>query len=142
MTSAMPIEKKLHKYYREFTQDHAALVYSSIPPVRTRPGTIPRSPIETVCLKCLDVERLHILIRLYVERTMTNPDDGLMYKVLSVEEKNQPDQGTLIVCYRGHVYPNGKVSMKASRDAYNVSTIYLWGFSPSLRGSTGFGFFV
>ena len=51
------------------------------------------------------------------------PDDGLLYKVFSVIEKNYPGQGTLIVCYRGHVYPNGKVSIKASRDAYNVRDI-------------------
>ena len=60
----------------------------------------------------------------YLEGTNhVDPDDGLLYKVMSVEEKNYPGQGTLIVCYRGHVYPNGKVSMKASRDAYNVRDI-------------------
>ena len=60
----------------------------------------------------------------YLEGTNhVDPDDGLLYKVMSVEEKNYPGQGTLIVCYRGHVYPNGKVSMQASRDAYNVRDI-------------------
>ena len=52
----------------------------------------------------------------YLEGTNhLDPDDGLLYKVLSVEEKNYPGQGRLIVCYRAHVYPNGKVSMKASK---------------------------
>ena len=46
-----------------------------------------------------------------------DPDDGLLYKVMSVEKNYYPDQGTLIVCDCGHAYPNGKVSMKASRDA-------------------------
>ena len=60
----------------------------------------------------------------YLEGTYhLDPDDGLMYKVFSAEETNVPDQGTLIVCYRGHVYPNGKVSIKASRDGYNVRDI-------------------
>ena len=45
-----------------------------------------------------------------------DPDDGLLHKVLSVVEKNYPSPGKLIVCYRGHVYPNGKVSIKASRE--------------------------
>ena len=60
----------------------------------------------------------------YLEGTNhVDPDDGLLYKVMSLEEKNYPEQGILIGCYRGHVYPNGKVSVKASRDAYNVRDI-------------------
>ena len=32
----------------EFAQDYAVRIYNSIPPVRTRPGTTPRSPMENV----------------------------------------------------------------------------------------------
>ena len=46
MTSAMLIEKKLLECYWEFTQDYAALIYNSIPPVRIRPGTFPCSLME------------------------------------------------------------------------------------------------
>ena len=209
MTSAMLIEKKLPEYYWEFAQDYAAMIYNSIPPVRTRPGTFPRSPMEKFTgIKCdttmfkvfgcrafahidkslrrknhdakafqcvfigIDQNSVkgyllyspekndiyvstHVVFHpnhtydgSYTEQhgfdTITNtnvpthsieqykylegtnhidPDDGLLYKVISVEEKNYPGQGTLIVCYRGHVYPNGKISMKASRDAYNVRDI-------------------
>ena len=63
----------------------------------------------------------------YLEGTThVDPDDGLLYKTMSVEGKNYPGQGTLIICYRGHVHSNGKVSMKASRDAYYVRDIKLY----------------
>ena len=41
----MLIEKKLPECYREFAEDYAAMKYYSIPPLRLRPGTFPRSPI-------------------------------------------------------------------------------------------------
>ena len=60
----------------------------------------------------------------YLEGTChIDPDDGLLYKVLTVEEKNYPGQGRYIVCYRGHVYPNGKVCMKTARDAIHVRDV-------------------
>ena len=43
---AMLIEKKLPECFWEFKQEYAAMIYDSIPPVRTRPGTFPRSPME------------------------------------------------------------------------------------------------
>ena len=46
MTSAVFILKKLPECYLEFALDYAALIYKSIPPVRTRPGLFPRSPME------------------------------------------------------------------------------------------------
>ena len=42
----MLIEKKLLECNWEFAQDYAVMIYNSIPPVRTRPGTFPRSPIK------------------------------------------------------------------------------------------------
>ena len=47
----------------------------------------------------------------------------LLYKLLSVEEKNYLGQGWLIVCYCAHVYLNGKYLMKASKDVCNVRDI-------------------
>ena len=41
LTRAMLIKKKLPECYWEFVQDYAAMIYNSIPPVRTRPGTFP-----------------------------------------------------------------------------------------------------
>ena len=79
-SSAMLIEKKLPKCYCEWAQDYTALIYNSIPPIRTRPpvrslALLWRSSlvynVTNLCSKCLDVERLHTLISLYVERTMT-----------------------------------------------------------------------
>jgi hypothetical protein len=49
-----------------------------------------------------------------------DPDDGLLYKIISVEEKKYPGQGTFIVGYRALVYPNGKVNVKTARDAYHI----------------------
>ena len=36
-----------------------------------------------------------------------DPDNGLLYKVLRVEEKNYRGQGTFIVAYRAQVFPDG-----------------------------------
>ena len=52
MTRAMLIEKNLPECYWEFAQDYAAMIY--IPPVRTRPGTFPQSPMEKFTgIKCV-----------------------------------------------------------------------------------------
>ena len=57
----------------------------------------------------------------YLEGTNhIDPDDGLLYKIISVEEKNYPGQGKYIVGYRAYVYPNGKVSLKPSKEAYHI----------------------
>ena len=57
----------------------------------------------------------------YLEGTNhIDPDDGLLYKITSVEEKNYPGQGKYIVGYRAYVYSNGKVSVKPSKEAYHI----------------------
>ena len=61
---------------------------------------------------------------IYLEGTNhIDPDDGLLYKVLKVEERNYPGQGRFIVCYRGHVFPNGKVCLKTSKEAIHVRDV-------------------
>ena len=52
-----------------------------------------------------------------------DPDNGLLYKVLRVEEKNYRGQGTFIVAYRAQVFPDGRVSTKCDKDAYHVRDI-------------------
>ena len=52
-----------------------------------------------------------------------DPENGLLYKVLRVEEKNYRGQGTFIVAYRAQVMPDGKVSTKCDKDAYHVRDI-------------------
>ena len=60
----------------------------------------------------------------YLEGTdHIDPDDGLLYKVLKVEERNYPGQGRFIICYRGHVFPNGKICLKSSKDAIHVRDV-------------------
>ena len=57
----------------------------------------------------------------YLEGTNhIDPDDGLLYKIISVEEQKYPGQGTYIVGYRAYVYPNGKVSLKPSKEAFHI----------------------
>ena len=52
----------------------------------------------------------------YLEGTdHVDPDDGLLYKVIRVEERNYPGQGRFIVCFRAHVYPDGKLCTKSSQ---------------------------
>ena len=63
----------------------------------------------------------------YLEGTNhIDPDDGLLYKIISVEEKNYPGQGNFIVGYRAFVFPNGKVSLKPSKDAYNIRDLEVY----------------
>ena len=52
-----------------------------------------------------------------------DPENGLLYKVLRVEEKNYRGQGTFIVAYRAQVMPDGRVSTKCDKDAYHVRDI-------------------
>ena len=49
-----------------------------------------------------------------------DPDDGLLYRVLRVEERNYSGQGRFVVCYRAHVYPDGKICMKTSKEAIHA----------------------
>ena len=58
-----------------------------------------------------------------VGTTHIDPDNGLLYKVLRVEEKHYRGQGTYIVAYRAQVFPDGKVSTKCDKDAYHVRDI-------------------
>ena len=60
----------------------------------------------------------------YLEGTNhIDPDDGLLYKVLQVEERNYPGHGRFIVSYRSHVFPNGKVRMKTCKEAMHVRDV-------------------
>jgi len=45
-----------------------------------------------------------------------DPENGLLYKVLRVEEKNYRGQGTFIVTYRAQVMPDGRASTKCDND--------------------------
>jgi len=63
----------------------------------------------------------------YLEGTNhIDPDDGLLYKIISVEEKDYPGQGKFIVGYRAYVFPNGKVCMKPSKDAYHIKDLEVY----------------
>ena len=46
MISAMLIEKHLPEFYWEVVQTYSALIYNSIPPLRTHVGTAPKLPME------------------------------------------------------------------------------------------------
>jgi len=60
----------------------------------------------------------------YLEGTdHLDPDDGLLYRAIKVEERNYPGQGRFIVCYRAHVYPDGKLCMKTSKEAIHVRDV-------------------
>ena len=60
----------------------------------------------------------------YLEGTdHLDPDDGLLYRVLKVEERNYPGQGRFIVCFRAHVYPDGKLCMKTCKEAIHVRDV-------------------
>lgn len=64
---------------------------------------------------------------MYLEGTNhIDPDDGLLYKIISVEEKNYPGQGKYIVGYRAYVFPNGKVCTKPSKDAYHIKDLEMY----------------
>lgn len=52
-----------------------------------------------------------------------DPENGLLYKVLRVEEKNYRGQGTFIVAYRAQVLPDGRISTKCDKDAYHECDI-------------------
>ena len=52
-----------------------------------------------------------------------DPDNGLLYKVTKVEEKNYRGQGTFIVAYRAQVLANGKLSTKCDKEGYHVRDI-------------------
>jgi hypothetical protein len=65
------------------------------------------------------VERFRYL----VGTSHIDPESGLLYKVLRVEEKNYRGQGTFIVAYRAQIMPDGKVSTKCDKDAYHVRDI-------------------
>ena len=52
-----------------------------------------------------------------------DPDNGLLYKVMRVEEKNYRGQGTYIVAYRAQVLSDGRISTKCDRDAYHIRDI-------------------
>ena len=52
-----------------------------------------------------------------------DPDDGLLYRVMRVEEKNYRGQGTFIVAYRAQVLSDGRVSVKCDKDAFHVRDI-------------------
>ena len=52
-----------------------------------------------------------------------DPDDGLLYRVMRVEEKNYSGQGTFIVAYRAQVLSDGRVSVKCDKDAFHVRDI-------------------
>ena len=60
----------------------------------------------------------------YLEGTNhVDPDDGLLYKVLRVEEKTYRGQGRFIVAYRAQVLSDGRVSTKCERDAIHIRDI-------------------
>ena len=60
----------------------------------------------------------------YLEGTNhLDPDDGLLYRVMRVEEKNYRGQGTFIVAYRAQVLSDGRVSTKCEKDAFHVRDI-------------------
>ena len=52
-----------------------------------------------------------------------DPDNGLLYKVMSVEQKTYRNQGTFIVAMRAQVFPDGRVSTKCDRDAIHVRDV-------------------
>ena len=52
-----------------------------------------------------------------------DPDNGLLYKVIRVEEKMYRGQGNYIVAYRAQVFPDGRISTKCDKDAYHVRDI-------------------
>ena len=60
----------------------------------------------------------------YLEGTNhIDPDNGLLYKVLRVEEKTYRGQGTYIVAYRAQVLSDGRVSTKGDKEPYHVRDI-------------------
>jgi len=52
-----------------------------------------------------------------------DPNNGLLYKVLRVEEKHYRGQGTFVVAYRAQVLSNGKVSTKCDKEEYHIRDI-------------------
>ena len=52
-----------------------------------------------------------------------DPDNGLLYKVIRVEEKVYRGQGTYIVAYRAQVLSDGRVSTKCDKEPYHVRDI-------------------
>ena len=73
ITSAMLVEKNLTKCYWEFAQDHAALIYYSILPVRTRTGTFPRSSMD----KCTGVKFNSTMFKVFGCRAFGHIDNSL-----------------------------------------------------------------
>jgi len=70
---------------------------------------------------------IHVSCSTNYEPTVVDyPEYGLLYKIISVEEKSYPGQGTYIVGYRAYVFPNGKVSLKPSREAYNIRDLEVY----------------
>ena len=60
----------------------------------------------------------------YLEGTNhLDPDDGLLYRVMRVEEKLFRGQGRYIVAYRAQVLSDGRVSTKCDRDPYHVRDV-------------------
>ena len=60
----------------------------------------------------------------YLEGTShIDPDNGILYKVLRVEEKNHRGQGTFIVAFRAQELKNGKLSTKCDREGIHVRDI-------------------
>ena len=52
-----------------------------------------------------------------------NPDDGLLYRVMRVGEKNYRVQGSFIDAYRVQVFHDDSVSTKCENDVFHVRDI-------------------
>ena len=63
------------------------------------------------------------IIKYFVGTSHIDLENGLLYKVLLVEEKNYLGQGTFIVAYRAQVLPDGRISTKCDKDAYHECDI-------------------
>ena len=60
----------------------------------------------------------------YLEGTShIDPDNGLLYKVIRVEERTYRGQGKFIVAMRAQILSDGKVSSKCEKDAYHIRDI-------------------
>ena len=60
----------------------------------------------------------------YLEGTShLDPDNGLLYRVMRVEERTYKGQGKFIVAFRSQILSDGKVSSKCERDGYHIRDI-------------------
>ena len=60
----------------------------------------------------------------YLENTShIDPDNGLLYKVIRVEERSYKGQGKFIVAFRAQILADGRVSTKCDKEGYHIRDI-------------------